>query len=83
MAPTPLTALQIEASRLFFTLPESAGFAVAGGAALLAQGLIHRPTVDVDLPTSTTLRNATAVTISSPWRPKTTRASTGRSSPPC
>jgi hypothetical protein len=34
---------------LFFDLPESAGFAVAGGAALAAQGLIHRPTRDVDL----------------------------------
>jgi hypothetical protein len=44
-----LTHLQIQATRLFFSLPESAGFAVAGGAALLAQGLIRRPTLDVDL----------------------------------
>ncbi len=35
--------------RPFFSLPESAGFAVAGGAALVAQGLIHRPTRDLDL----------------------------------
>jgi Nucleotidyl transferase AbiEii toxin, Type IV TA system len=34
---------------LFFDLPESAGFAVAGGAALVAQGLIDRPTRDVGL----------------------------------
>jgi len=44
-----LTHLQLRATRLFFSLPESAGFAVAGGAALLAQGMIHRPTRDVDL----------------------------------
>ncbi len=44
-----LTRLQLQAARLFFSLPGSAGFAVAGGAALLAQGLIHRPTRDVDL----------------------------------
>jgi hypothetical protein len=44
-----LSPLQMQATRLFFSLPESAGFAVAGGAALLAQGLIHRPTRDVDL----------------------------------
>lgn len=44
-----LTPLQLQATRLFFSLPQSAGFAVAGGAALLAQGLIHRTTRDVDL----------------------------------
>lgn len=44
-----LTPLQVTAARLFFTLPESAGFAVAGGAALIARGLIQRPTMDVDL----------------------------------
>ena len=49
MASGPLTALQVQASRLFFSLPDSAGFAVAGGAALIARGLIHRPTQDVDL----------------------------------
>jgi Nucleotidyl transferase AbiEii toxin, Type IV TA system len=47
--PDELTPLQLRATRLFFSLPESAGFAVAGGAALLAQGMIHRPTRDVDL----------------------------------
>jgi Nucleotidyl transferase AbiEii toxin, Type IV TA system len=49
MQPGDLTPLQIQATRLFFSLPQSAGFAVAGGAALLAQGLIHRPTRDVDI----------------------------------
>lgn len=45
----PLTPLQVQATRLFFSLPASAGFAVAGGAALIARGLITRPTQDVDL----------------------------------
>jgi hypothetical protein len=45
----PLTPLQVQATRLFFNLPASAGFAVAGGAALIARGLITRPTQDVDL----------------------------------
>ena len=49
MPPTSLTPIQVTAARLFFSLPQSAGFAVAGGAALIAQGLIHRPTTDVDL----------------------------------
>jgi len=44
-----LTRLQVQAARLFFSLPASAGYAVAGGAALLAQGMINRPTRDVDL----------------------------------
>lgn len=49
MPPVELTPLQLRATRLFFSLNESAGFAVAGGAALLAQGMIHRSTRDVDL----------------------------------
>jgi hypothetical protein len=49
MSPDPLTPLQVQATRLFFSLPASAGFAVAGGAALIARGLISRPTQDVDL----------------------------------
>ncbi len=44
-----LTPLQVQATRLFFSLPDSAGFAVAGGAALIAHGLIQRPTRDVEL----------------------------------
>jgi hypothetical protein len=49
MGPDPLTPLQVQATRLFFSLPASTGFAVAGGAALIARGLITRPTQDVDL----------------------------------
>jgi hypothetical protein len=49
MRPGGLTPLQVQATRLFFSLPESVGFAVAGGAARIARGLIHRPTRDVDL----------------------------------
>jgi hypothetical protein len=59
---SPLTSLQVEATRLFFSLPDSAGFAVAGGAALIARGLIARPTNDVDLfllePGDSTVRSA-------------------------
>jgi len=47
-----LTAFQIEVAQLFFSLPASGGFLLAGGGALLAQGLtapdpgsglLHRP----------------------------------------
>lgn len=44
-----LTEFQIEVARAFFRLKESAGFVVSGGAALLAAGLIARPTEDLDL----------------------------------
>jgi hypothetical protein len=47
--PAPLTALQVQTARLFFSLADSSGFAVAGGAALIARGLIDRQTMDVDL----------------------------------
>jgi hypothetical protein len=43
-----LTAFQTKVARLFFTLPESRGFLLAGGAALLAQHLTTRPTEDLD-----------------------------------
>jgi len=43
-----LTAFQKEVARLFFALPESKGFLLAGGAALLAQHLTARPTEDLD-----------------------------------
>jgi hypothetical protein len=49
---TPLTPFQIEVSSAFFGLPESRGFLLAGGAALVAQHLIHRPTRDLDFFTS-------------------------------
>jgi predicted nucleotidyltransferase component of viral defense system len=43
-----LSAFQLEVARLFFTLPASRGFLLAGGAALLAQHLTARPTEDLD-----------------------------------
>lgn len=44
-----LTAFQTEVALAFFDLPASAGFLLAGGAALLAQQLTTRPTQDLDL----------------------------------
>lgn len=44
-----LTAFQVEVARVFFDLPASAGFLLAGGAALAAQNLTTRPTQDLDL----------------------------------
>jgi predicted nucleotidyltransferase component of viral defense system len=43
-----LPAFQLEVARLFFALPASRGFLLAGGAALLAQHLTTRPTEDLD-----------------------------------
>jgi hypothetical protein len=43
-----LPAFQLEVARLFFALPASKGFLLAGGAALLAQHLTARPTEDLD-----------------------------------
>jgi predicted nucleotidyltransferase component of viral defense system len=43
-----LAAFQTKVARLFFGLPESRGFLLAGGAALLAQHLTARPTEDLD-----------------------------------
>ncbi|AXG14272.1 nucleotidyl transferase AbiEii/AbiGii toxin family protein [Intrasporangium calvum] len=43
-----LTPFQLEVARLFFALPAAEGFLLAGGAALLAQELTHRPTQDLD-----------------------------------
>jgi hypothetical protein len=45
---SPLTAFQTEVALAFFDLPASAGFLLAGGAALLAQRLTARPTQDLD-----------------------------------
>jgi hypothetical protein len=39
-----LTDFQVDVARLFFALPESEGFLLAGGAALVAQALTDRPT---------------------------------------
>ena len=49
MADPALTAAQVEVLHLFFSLPESAGFFLAGGAGLVAVGLSDRPTEDLDL----------------------------------
>lgn len=46
---TGLTAFQITVAEVFFSLPESDGFLLAGGAALAAQHLTKRPTRDLDL----------------------------------
>lgn len=43
-----LTAFQVEVAKLFFALPASEGFLLAGGAALAAQHLTSRPTQDLD-----------------------------------
>lgn len=47
-----LTAFQVRVARLFFSLPASEGFLLAGGAALVAQSLTTRPTQDLDFFTS-------------------------------
>lgn len=49
MAKVALTELQRDVLRLFFDLPESRGFVLAGGPALVASGPSERPTRDVDL----------------------------------
>lgn len=46
--PAGLTPFQVEVAQLFFALPASKGFLLAGGAALLAQRLTARPTQDLD-----------------------------------
>jgi predicted nucleotidyltransferase component of viral defense system len=43
-----LSAFQLAVAQLFFTLPASKGFLLAGGGALLAQHLTSRPTEDLD-----------------------------------
>jgi len=43
-----LAPFQQEVARMFFALPASKGFLLAGGAALLAQHLTARPTEDLD-----------------------------------
>jgi predicted nucleotidyltransferase component of viral defense system len=43
-----LTDFQLKVTGLFFSLPASKGFLLAGGAALLAQHLTARPTEDLD-----------------------------------
>ena len=43
-----LSELQERVARSFFALPESDGFALAGGAALVVQRLVDRTTRDLD-----------------------------------
>jgi hypothetical protein len=45
---TGLTEFQTTVAQLFFGLPASNGFLLAGGSALLASGLTTRPTHDLD-----------------------------------
>ena len=52
MSESGLSALQVELAQLFFSLPESRGFLLAGGGALIAQGFVDRPTEDLDFFTS-------------------------------
>ncbi len=43
-----LSPTQTRVAHVFFSMLESDGFLLAGGAALLAHGLITRPTTDLD-----------------------------------
>ena len=43
-----LSPFQVEVAKVFFSLPASQGFLLAGGGALLAAGLSSRPTRDLD-----------------------------------
>jgi hypothetical protein len=72
-----LSAFQLEVARLFFALPASQGFLLAGGAALLAQHLTERPTEDLDFFTSPSSgRFSPHVT---PWKPRPTSEAGPRS----
>ena len=59
-----LSAFQLEVARLFFALPASQGFLLAGGAALLAQHLTARPTEDLDFFTAPERGHVLAARIS-------------------
>lgn len=48
-APEYISALQKAVAQEFFALEVSRGFVIAGGAALIAQGLVERDTDDLDL----------------------------------
>ena len=61
-----LTAFQLEVARLFFALPASKGFLLAGGAALLAQHLTARRTEDLDF--FTARNGAMFPPHAMPWR---------------
>ena len=59
-----LSAFQLKVARLFFALPASQGFLLAGGAALLAQHLTARPTEDLDFFTAAESGHVLAARIS-------------------
>lgn len=54
------TDAQLSVAKAFFELPESNGFAIAGGAALIALGLSSRPTQDLDIFTTPPAETVTA-----------------------
>ena len=77
-----LPPFQLEVARMFFALPASRGFLLAGGAALLAQHLTARPTEDLDFFTAPERGHVPAArTYCSPAPPRLTRASTSECSP--
>ncbi len=57
-----LPPFQLEVARMFFALPDSRGFLLAGGAALLAQPWRPRPASEAGLPSGSTI-----VTPSAGW----------------
>lgn len=60
MVEAELTRFQVEVAHVFFRLKASQDYVVAGGAALLALGLINRPTQDLDLFTHPPVESVTA-----------------------
>lgn len=52
MSTSPITAFQAEIAQVFFSLPETKSFLLAGGLALAAHGISERPTEDFDAFTS-------------------------------
>ncbi|GAA4202274.1 nucleotidyl transferase AbiEii/AbiGii toxin family protein [Actinocatenispora rupis] len=52
-----LTDIQVTVAQIFFEMPESRGYVVSGGAALLASNLIDRTTDDIDLFASTPIES--------------------------
>lgn len=61
----PITDFQREVAHLFFSMPEASSFLLAGGLALLAQGMSVRPTEDLD---AFTARPGDVVTASAAFR---------------